>query len=25
MEEYALNNGWSLDTIVYTREVPYGE
>ena len=25
MEEYALNNGWSLDTRIYTREVPYGE
>jgi len=25
MEEYALNNGWSLDTRIYTREVPYGK
>ena len=25
MEEYALNNGWSLDTRIYTKEVPYGE
>lgn len=25
MEAYALRNGWSLDTRIYTREVPDGE